>query len=1129
MESFFNSPMTLSGQALWQRMCLFADEVSMGEDAGFDWTKAYWLVGTAAVLVLPFVVGNFFARNLRMPTYNTRIGVVLLAIAAAVCVLLFGELKYGVDIRGGTILVYEMNPEATRERARAGESRITAEAMVPSLKKRIDPAGTSEIVVRPYGEEQIEIIIPEVNQQEVNRIKGIIEKAGILTFAIVANGRDDGDLIRRGTEQSKLPNVNERMARTVVDGRGEAIGFWATVDREQKPGRSGIRPLRVAVSDATVRDRSTGRLLDIPAAVAADPEATSEYLQREGIQEIQVLMAHRPGMKVTGEDLAMASRGVDNDGSPAVNFRMDGPGSKVFYRLTLENRPEGNFRRRLGIVLDDELLSAPSINSPISGAGIISGRFTSDEVKRLVDILQAGQLPAALTPQPIAENQIGSTLGADTIEKGIAAIITSLLFVLIFIVFYYRFIGLIACIALLLNLAMTVAVMILINQPISLPGLAGLVLTVGMSVDANVLIFERIREELKKGSATRMAIRNGFGRATTTIVDANLTTLITAIVLYAIGTDQIRGFAVTLILGIIFSMFTAIYVSRTFFDISERKGFLSLSMSDLINSLRGDGPPFDFIKTGRVLLFLSFALVVCGLIAIYARGRSILDIDFAGGSSVTFQLVQPADAVAVREFVDRALNPGEEDRNQFTLNSVTIASLGDDANRLVYKIDTDIEDVNVVKAKLRALNQKVDADEAVRLVTYAAEVSGGSEDTGSATDNQAPAVEDQSHWQPQSNRWFVASRTQDEAPEEGQQPSEQTAATAEPSDADAPQPETAAAEANVDDTPVETTGPGDQPQRPPVGVRAPEEQEDEDKRFFATIRIGSAEQTDAETTDAADDTTSVQASVLRDLILESAQRLGITLADTSISLQPIGAPSDTEQWTPDSALRFSQWSVTLNTDMPSGLTIMQQVKQSIAGDPVWISSSSIGKRVAGDMVWRAVRAMLASLICVIGYIWFRFQRVMYGFAAVVALVHDVIITLGAIAVSFWLADYLGFLQIEQFKISLTVVAALLTIVGYSLNDTIVVFDRIRETKGKSPRLTQDMVNFSISQTLGRTLLTSITTLIVVSILYFFGGEGIHAFAFALVVGVMIGTYSSVFVASPLLLWMLERGEASAET
>ncbi len=208
----------------------------------------------------------------------------------------------------------------------------------------------------------------------------------------------------------------------------------------------------------------------------------------------------------------------------------------------------------------------------------------------------------------------------------------------------------------------------------------------------------------------------------------------------------------------------------------------------------------------------------------------------------------------------------------------------------------------------------------------------------------------------------------------------------------------------------------------------------------------------------------------------------------------------------------------------SGAELMEAVKLKLGSDPVWISSSSVGSRVAGDMIGRALGALFASLLCIIGYIWFRFQRVIYGFAAVAALLHDVCITLGAIAVSYWLADAFGWMLIDPFKISLTVVAALLTIIGYSLNDTIVVFDRIRENKGKAPRLTGEMINVSINQTLSRTLLTSLTTLIVVLLLYAFGGEGIHAFAFALVIGVMVGTYSSIFVASPILLMLVERNE-----
>ena len=223
----------------------------------------------------------------------------------------------------------------------------------------------------------------------------------------------------------------------------------------------------------------------------------------------------------------------------------------------------------------------------------------------------------------------------------------------------------------------------------------------------------------------------------------------------------------------------------------------------------------------------------------------------------------------------------------------------------------------------------------------------------------------------------------------------------------------------------------------------------------------------------------------------------------------------------DSAAGFRSWNVEANTSPENLGQILGKMKENFESKPAWLSSSKIGGKVAGDTKNKALAAILISLVCIVGYLWIRFQRVIFGLSAVVALVHDVLITLGAIALSAYLANVFGFLLIDEFKISLPVVAAFLTIIGYSLNDTIVVFDRIREVRGRSPDITEDMINTSINQTLSRTVLTSLTTLIVVLILYLFGGQGIHGFAFALLVGVVVGTYSSIFVASPALLWMSE--------
>jgi SecD/SecF fusion protein len=1055
---------------------------------GISSTQYIALLIFAAVLIVPFLLAGPIAKWLKMPDYSTRIAVVLLAVLASSTVLWFGEIGLGVDLRGGTILVYEIDPTkgiASDEDGQGGTSVASSE-LIPSLIKRINPSGTQEIMIRPYGENQIEIIIPEVDQREVDRIKQVISQAGILRFAILANRRDHQREIELARAQAGEASQRLRLGRTVVDIDGKTtVAFWALVDREDMANPDGIRPLRVDVAQSILRNPTDGRILEVPSTVGG-ADGMAAWMQSIGLDNIQVLMAVDQQLDITGEDLAFASSGFDRDGSPAVRFKLTDQGSGRFLALTTNNAPDGQHRRQLGIVLDDILLSAPAIQSPISGDGQITGNFTSDEVTNLVRILEAGQLPAALTKAPIAENQIDATLGADTIRKGLIAISSSLALVLVFILFYYRFIGMIACAALILNLLMTVAVMILINQPMTLPGLAGLVLTVGMSVDANVLIFERIREELKKGAAPRMAIRNGFARATTTIVDANLTTLITAIVLYAIGTDQIRGFAVTLILGILFSMFTAIYMSRTLFDIAEKKGFLSLSMSDAVNTIRlsiSGGGGFDFMGKGGLALTLSGLFMVAGIAAVIARGGTIFDIDFSGGSSVTFRVQEPTTTDTVRAVVAKSLASEDGAKAEFTVNNVSMESAPPGT---IFKVDSSLESVDDLKSRI---GEGFAADGTLKLVTYEVEIS--------------PADPSQSYRSIGNATSLVAFRPQ-EAPAEGDAVTDNAAVAEESPATDAPTQTDAAAEGQPSGG---------------AGQDAAAESQTPEVMSRSRLRLG----IEGSTADSA----SVSSRTLLASIQRASENAGVSIDLLGVELEPVGDNAD--QWSPDSELRFSEWIIGLPIEFGPADEVMASLKQTLGSDPIWISSSSVGGRVAGDMVNRAFGALFASLLCIIAYIWFRFQRVIYGLAAVAALIHDVLITLGAIAVSYWVAGYLGFLMIDQFKISLTVVAAILTVIGYSLNDTIVIFDRIRETKGKSPRLTSEMINTSINSTLSRTLLTSLTTLLVVVLLYFFGGEGIHAFAFCLVVGVVVGTYSSIFVASPILLWLVNRYQPVARS
>src|SRR4029079_17237446 len=236
--------------------------------------------------------------------------------------------------------------------------------------------------------------------------------------------------------------------------------------------------------------------------------------------------------------------------------------------------PSGGPAYQLGIVLDGVLKSAATIQSTITSEGRITGHFTDEQVQFIVDILNAGSLPAALAKVPVSEYSASAQLGNDTIRAGAFSMIVATVVILIFMQIYYRFAGFIANLAVLMNLVLVLALMILIKAHLTLAGLAGLVLSVGMAVDANVLIYERMREERERGAARRMAIRNGFGRAMATIIDSHCTTLITGIVLFVIGTDQLRGFATTLVLGLLLNLYTAVYCSRIVFDIAERKRIL---------------------------------------------------------------------------------------------------------------------------------------------------------------------------------------------------------------------------------------------------------------------------------------------------------------------------------------------------------------------------------------------------------------------------------------------------------------------------------------------------------------------------------------------------------------------------
>jgi len=1160
-----------------------------GDESGLSMSLK--LILAAGTIVGSFLLGALVARGLRMPDHATRIGLVFFTLIASMVVIVTGwPPKRGIDLSGGVVLVYEVDtslaqpswlqnavsrvsdqlnasggekltvrPVGTNQieivvpdeadlprvdkvvatlrgtdlvlqndgkRAEDGKTilayRIDAreqqtidmQKLIAAVGKRINPDGLKELTIRQYGAEQIEVIIPEVEEREVDHIKRLISTSGVLEFRIVANENDDKDIIRAA---EKTPG------RDVYIG-GRLVGRWVQAGPE------------LFVPGATMR-------------------------QVEG-QGRQILIRIDP-FNVDGRYLRHASQDYA-EGRPAVKFSFDAVGGDKFGQLTSHNLPDEaiGFFRHLGIVLDNVMLSAPRINSTIHGEGQITGNFTQEEVDTLIGILNAGSLPATLRPEPISQQRISAQLGDDTIKSGTMAMAVSTGAILIFMAIYYRFAGLVADVAVVLNMIVTVALMILIKAAFTLPGLAGMVLTVGMAVDANVLIYERMREETARGASLRMAIRNGFSRAMATIIDSHVTTLITAIVLFIIGTDQIKGFAITLILGLAMSMYTAVFVARVIFDVFEKQRWLTkLNMMHVIGVTN-----LDFIRWRTPAILASVVLIVAGLIAAAMRGKELLDIDFTGGSSVQllFAADKPQDIADVRSAVEKL---SEE------LPDAAVSSVGD--KNLEFKVDTSNHDISVVKAALTkafqgSLETYAMTHGAVDLVAAPADKSPEADKPAAAPESTKPAAESAPAATPPAAEAPAATPpAAEEKPAPAETPATPPAAEGQPNTpaateekapgsamkdqgrqeiqvADVGTQVAIAALLSAQDTPAESK-PAAESATPPAASEAVTAQGNVEVNSSAPAASETKPEAQAEPeaeAKPASQPPAQAADATATLSIPSGPAGAATFAGGSrVTLefpQSISYPAlrslieaqfekssfkgavfelRNPKYSPGSDARFNSWTMETTLKPEETDVFLKQVQTYLTDSPVFPSSSEIGGKVAGDTQLMALYAILASMVMIVIYVWIRFQNVIFGLAAVLALVHDVLITIGFLALSFYLAPYLGILLVDPFKISLAVVAALLTIVGFSINDTIVVFDRIREVRGKSPDLTTEMINLSINQTLSRTLLTSGTVLIASVILYIMGGPGIHAFAFSMVVGCIAGTYSSVYMAAPVLLLM----------
>jgi SecD/SecF fusion protein len=622
------------------------------------------------------------------------------------------------------------------------------------------------------------------------------------------------------------------------------------------------------------------------------PETRESYYELVAIRST----SHDGRPPLEGDAITNANDRVSPNGSFEIEMSMNSEGAKTWARLT-----KANIGKSIAVVLDGYVYSFPTVQNEIRGGqSSITGDFSPEEAKDLATILNSGKLPA---PARIVEDTVvGPSLGQEAVDAGLRSFIWAFVVVLLYMIIYYGMkAGIVADIALISNMFFVMGVLAAFNAVLTLPGIAGIVLTIGMSVDANVLIYERIREELRAGKGLRLAISDGYKNAFSAIIDANVTTFLTGLILFLFGTGPIKGFATTLMIGIATSFFSAVFITRLIYEAMLNSKadirFGSKWTENLFTKLK-----IAFLEKRKLFFTISLVFIVISIGSLATRGLK-QGIDFTGGRTYVVRFDEPVDAPEVYASMSEAFEGANTEVKTFgTANQIRIATN--------YLVD-DTED---------------SADEMV------------------------------------------------------------------------------------------------------------------EEALFAGIRPFLPEGTSKE----------------------------VYLADYQMS------------------------------------------------------SQKVGPTVATDIRNKAGYAMFFSLLVIFLYILIRFQNWQLGLGAIGAIVHDVLIVLGIFSLFYSIMPFA--MEIDQ-----AFIAAILTVIGYSINDTVVVFDRIREYRQLYPkRKTMEVFNLAINSTISRTINTSMTTLVVLLVIFIFGSEVIRGFVFALIIGVAVGTYSSIFIASPIAFNFMKKKEALSD-
>lgn len=789
------------------------------------------------------------------------------------------------------------------------------------LRTRIDKFGvTSPNIQKQQGTNRILIELPGVTDPdrvrkllqgsaklefwetyENSEIFGLLQNVNSILASTIKSTDTSSASATQDTSKSKLAALGKKDSSAV-----DSAALLSKVQAEQakqnplfsilnpatyqgQDGQSNLRPGPV-VGYAVLKDTAkVNSYLSSAAVRAVIPQNIRLYWGVKAISEeskVFELYALKTsnlggGPALEGEVISDARSDYDQKGNPEVVMVMNADGGRAWRSITAAASADPNNKKSIAIVLDNLVYSAPTVQGEIpNGISSISGTFKVEDTQDLANVLKAGRLPAPA--KIVSDYVVGPSLGAASISAGLISTIAGIIFILLFMAMYYSTAGLVANIALLVNLFFLMGVLASLGAVLTLPGIAGIVLSLGMSVDANVLIYERIREELSTGKSARLAITEGFKKAMPSILDSNITTFLTGVILYVFGQGPIVGFATTLMIGIITSLFAAIFISRLAFEwLLDRKKPISFSIKATENLFKDS--KFDFITGRKRFYYLSAAIIFAGIISAFTQGFS-LGVDFQGGRSYFVAFDKPVEVENVR--------------------SVLINEFG-------------------------------------------------------------TAVE------------------------------------------------------------VKTFGSSNQ------------------------VKITTA-------------------YLINDNSDQANDQVSEKLASGLKKINPVYEIKDSQKVTP---------------------TIAEDIKTS------------------------AIYATIFSILVIFLYILARFKRMAFGFAAILALVHDVLVLL---AIFTLFNGWLPFsLDIDQ-----AFIAAILTVMGYSINDTVVVFDRVREYIGQHHSKNEDLpsvINNALNSTLSRTVITGVCTIAVLLIIFIFGGEILRGFSFAMLIGVIFGTYSSLFVATPFVV------------